>query len=183
GCSVADLLRDESLRRRIEPERYVTATVGLPTLRDILGELARPGRDPRRQFRNVAFAEGVEKIEDLAPGQKLPGVVTNITAFGAFVDVGVHQDGLVHISELSDGFVKSPGDVVRVGQQVEVTVLSVDRERNRIALSMKKNPGAKRDKTAPGERDARKSPPAARKGKEPFNNPFAGAFRNRGGRK
>jgi uncharacterized protein len=183
SCSVADLLRDESRRRRIEPERYVTASVGLPTLRDILDELARPGRDPRRQFRNVAFAEGVEKIEDLAPGQKLPGVVTNITAFGAFVDVGVHQDGLVHISEMSDGFVKSPGDVVRVGQQVEVTVLAVDRERNRIALSMKKTPGAKREKPAPPEKDSRKTPPAGRRGTEPFNNPFAGAFRDLGKRK
>ena len=179
GCSVADLLRDESRRKRIEPEKYVTDQVGLPTLRDILAELAKPGRDPRRQFQNVAFAEGIEKIEDLAPGIKLPGVVTNITAFGAFVDIGVHQDGLVHISEMTDRFVKSPGDVVRVGQQVTVTVLSVDRERNRIALSMKKSPGAKPDRPASPEKDARKDRSDKREEKEPFNNPFADAFRRR----
>lgn len=145
-CSVADLLADEARRQKIKLEQYATEQVGLPTLREILSELAKPGRDPRRQFESVVFAAGIEKIGDLSPGMKLPGVVTNITAFGAFVDIGVHQDGLVHLSELADSFVKSPGDVVKVSQQVEVTVLSVDLERNRISLSMKKSPGEKVDR-------------------------------------
>jgi uncharacterized protein len=137
GCSVPDLLRDEGLRRRIDCTRYVTDKVGLPTLSDILSELAKPGRDPREQFEVFGFAEGIEKIEDVKPGMKLPGVVTNVTAFGAFVDIGVHQDGLVHISRLADRFVKNPADVVRVQQKVMVTVLDVDLKRKRIALSMK----------------------------------------------
>ncbi len=108
GCVVRDLLRDEGLRKQIDLNRYLTDTVGLPTLTDILQELAKPGRDPRQQFESVGFAEGVTKISDLQPGMKLSGVVTNVTAFGAFVDIGVHQDGLVHISELAEGFVKDP---------------------------------------------------------------------------
>ncbi len=147
ACAVADLLADEGRRQRINPEGYVTDKVGLPTLREILSELAKPGRDPRRQFESVVFAAGIEKIGDLVAGMKLPGVVTNITAFGAFVDIGVHQDGLVHLSELADSFVKSPGDVVKVSQQVEVTVLAVDLERQRISLSMKKSPGERGDKS------------------------------------
>ena len=95
SCSVADLMRDEGLRQRTDLKKYVTEEVGLPTLQDILAELARPGRDPRRQFETVRFTEGVETIEDVRPGMKLPGVVTNVTAFGAFVDIGVHQEGLV----------------------------------------------------------------------------------------
>ncbi|MCX5829778.1 MAG: Tex family protein [Deltaproteobacteria bacterium] len=146
-CSVDDLLADEARRQKIKLEQYVTDQVGLPTLREILSELAKPGRDPRRQFESVVFAAGIEKIGDLLPGMKLPGVVTNITAFGAFVDIGVHQDGLVHLSELADNYVKSPGDVVKVSQQVEVTVLSVDMERNRISLSMKKSLGERGDKS------------------------------------
>ena len=137
GCSVADLIADETLRKRIDLKRYVTDTVGMPTLTDITGELARPGRDPREQFKAFAFAEGIEKMEDLRPGMKLPGIVTNITAFGAFVDIGVHQDGLVHVSQLADRFVKNAADVVKVHQQVMVTVLSVDLPRKRISLSMK----------------------------------------------
>ncbi|MFY8215848.1 MAG: S1 RNA-binding domain-containing protein, partial [Chthoniobacterales bacterium] len=124
------------------------------TLRDILTELAKPGRDPRKQFEVFQFEEGVEKLTDLRVGMKLPGIVTNVTAFGAFVDVGVHQDGLVHISQLSDQFVKAPADVVKVGQRVRVTVVEVDLPRKRIALSMKQNPeapngGAPRANTAP----------------------------------
>ncbi|HRZ87319.1 MAG TPA: Tex family protein [bacterium] len=149
GCSVADLMKDESLRRKIDLKKYVTETVGIPTLTDIVNELAKPGRDPRKEFEAFAFQEGVEKMEDLKPGMKLPGIVTNVTAFGAFVDIGVHQDGLVHISQLSDGFVKSPGDVVKVHQKVAVTVMEVDLQRKRIALSMKTKPekdmGMKRD--------------------------------------
>ncbi|MCL1909967.1 MAG: S1 RNA-binding domain-containing protein, partial [Kiritimatiellaeota bacterium] len=107
------------------------------TLRDIIAELAKPGRDPRKEFEAFAFAEGVSKIEDLKPGMKLPGVITNVTNFGAFVDIGVHQDGLVHISELSDKFVSDPNTIVKVGQRVTVTVQTTDPARKRIALSMK----------------------------------------------
>jgi uncharacterized protein len=105
-------------------------------------ELAKPGRDPREQFEIFAFADGVAKIEDVRPGMKLPGIVTNITAFGAFVDIGVHQDGLVHISQLSNRFVKDPNDVVKVHQKVTVTVLDVDVTRKRISLSMKDKPAS-----------------------------------------
>jgi len=140
GCTIPDLLRDAGLRKRIDPIRYVTEEVGLPTLHDILAELARPGRDPREEFEAFRFAEGIEKIEDLEAGMKLPGIVTNLTAFGAFVDVGVHQDGLVHLSQLADRFVKDPGEVLKVRQAVEVTVIAVDLDRKRISLSLKKSP-------------------------------------------
>ncbi len=123
GCTVRDLMRDEALRRKIKLENYVTDAVGLPTLNDILAELAKPGRDPRQKFEVFRFAEGVTRIEDLKPGMKLPGIVTNVTAFGAFVDIGVHQDGLVHVSQLADSFVKDPAEVVKVQQHVTVTVL------------------------------------------------------------
>ena len=126
-----------SISGQIDPQRYVSDKVGLPTLKDIIEELARPGRDPRKEFEPFYFAEGVNKIEDLVAGMKLPGVVTNVTAFGAFVDVGVHQDGLVHISQLAERFVRNPSDIVKVQQQVWVTVLEVDLERKRISLSMK----------------------------------------------
>ncbi len=137
-CSVLDLTQKAELRKRLDLRKYVTATVGLPTLNDILSELAKPGRDPREQFEVFQFAQGVEKIEDVKAGMKLPGIVTNVTAFGAFVDIGVHQDGLVHISELADRFVKDPSEVVKVHQKVEVTVLEVDLPRSRISLSMRK---------------------------------------------
>ena len=152
GCAVSDLVRDGGLRSKIRPEKYVTSEVGLPTLKDILEELARPGRDPRQGFEVFAFQEGVEKLEHLQPGMKLPGIVTNVTAFGAFVDIGVHQDGLVHVSQLADRFVKDPSEVVKVGQKVRVTVTEVDLPRKRIALSMKANPqiGVQREqRTAP----------------------------------
>jgi protein Tex len=137
GCSVDDLLHKEELRKRIDMKKYVSDKVGLPTLKDILDELAKPGRDPRAQFEAVDFAEGINSMEDLKPHMTLPGVVTNVTAFGAFVDIGVHQDGLVHVSELADRFVKNPADVVKVQQKVMVRVLSVDVDRKRISLSMK----------------------------------------------
>ena len=137
---MSELLSDPEKRRRIKAEAYVTETVGLPTLRDILAELEKPGRDPREAFEIFAFAEGVTRLEDLEPGMRLPGIVTNVTNFGAFVDIGVHQDGLVHISQLSDNFVADPHTVVSVQQQVHVTVLEVDAARKRISLSMKKNP-------------------------------------------
>jgi uncharacterized protein len=137
GCAVADLLRDDGLRKRIVPTRYVDERVGLPTLTDILAELERPGRDPRERFEVFSFTDGIDKIEDLAVGMKLPGIVTNVTAFGAFVDIGVHQDGLVHVSQLANRFVKDPAQVVKVQQRVTVTVLAVDLPRKRISLSMR----------------------------------------------
>jgi len=143
GCAVADLMRDAAVRGKIDPTRYVSDEVGLPTLTDILSELAKPGRDPRETFEAFSFSDDVHAIEDLRTGMKLPGIVTNVTAFGAFVDIGVHQDGLVHISELADRFVTHPSSVVRVGQQVQVTVLDVDVARKRIGLSMRTAPRRK----------------------------------------
>jgi uncharacterized protein len=136
GCAVEDLLADARKRESIDLDRYVGADVGRPTLLDILDELARPGRDPRPAFEVFAFAD-VHRLEDLTPGMTLPGIVTNVTAFGAFVDVGVHQDGLVHVSELADRFVKDPNEVVRVRERVRVKVLEIDHERGRIRLSMR----------------------------------------------
>jgi uncharacterized protein len=136
-CSVPDLISDESLRKRINLNQYVSESVGLPTLNDILAELAKPGRDPRSKLEAIKFADGITTIDDLKPNMTLPGIVTNVTAFGAFVDIGVHQDGLVHISELADKFVKTPSDIVKVQQKVTVRVLSVDSGRKRIALSMR----------------------------------------------
>jgi len=189
GCSVTDLMRDADLRKRIDPARYVTAHVGIPTLLDILSELAKPGRDPRATFESFSFAQGVEKPEDLRAGMRLPGIVTNVTAFGAFVDIGVHRDGLVHVSELSDCFVKDPRQVVRVQQRVTVTVLDVDLERGRISLSMKEGspPGAESKKTKgrvdrPVKNHSPEAaahhgptPPPAKGGR--FNNPFEKAFK------
>ncbi len=140
SCTVVDLMKNEGLRNRLDLKKYVTETTGLPTLQDIKSELAKPGRDPREQFEVFSFKEGVEKPEDLKPGMKLPGIVTNITNFGVFVDIGVHLDGLVHISQLSERYVRDPNEIVKVHQKVQITVLEVDLERKRIALSMKKNP-------------------------------------------
>jgi protein Tex len=136
-CVVKALIGNADAVERIDPAAYVDDTVGLPTLRDILAELVKPGRDPRETFEVFAFAEGVNTLEDLAPGMRLPGIVTNVTNFGAFIDVGVHQDGLAHISQLADRFVRDPGEVVKVGQQVQARVLEVDLERKRISLSLK----------------------------------------------
>jgi protein Tex len=142
-CSVRELIQNEEVRRKIILENYVSDTAGLPTLSDILQELNKPGRDPRDQFEVFNFAAGINSIDQLKPGMKLPGIVTNVTNFGAFVDIGVHQDGLVHISKLADHFVKRPGDVVRIQQKVEVTVLEIDMQRKRIILSMQKEPQIK----------------------------------------
>lgn len=180
GCRVKDLIEDEILRKKIDLSRYVTETVGMPTLNDILQELAKPGRDPRREFESVSFSEEVRTIEDLRPGMRLPGVVTNVTAFGAFVDIGVHQDGLVHVSQLADRFVKDPHKVVKVHQRVMVTVLEVDLKRSRISLSMKekgdraKN-GPKKKSVGPEKKERRSKPEKRTPG--PFNNPFAEVFR------
>ncbi len=146
NASVKDLMSSEDLRSKIILKNYVSETVGLPTLQDILEELAKPGRDPRESFEVFNFQEGVNSMADLKVGMKLPGVVTNITAFGAFVDVGVHQDGLVHLSHLADRFVKDPNEVVTVNQKVQVTVMEVDIARKRIGLSMKSDPFAERGK-------------------------------------
>ena len=136
GVRVQELLSSAELRAKIDLKRYVTDTIGLPTLTDILAELAKPGRDPRSTIRTFRFAD-VHSLDDLREGMELPGIVTNITAFGAFVDVGVKQDGLVHISQLADRYVSSPGDVVKLHQQVHVRVTGIDRMRGRISLSMK----------------------------------------------
>ncbi len=154
GCTVLDLLRDSARRAKINAQKYVTTDVGLPTLKDIVAELAKPGRDPRKQFEAFAFNDAVSKMEDLQPGMKLPGLVTNVTAFGAFVDIGVHQDGLVHVSQLSDSFVKTAADVVKVSQRVTVTVVEIDLPRKRIALSMKSKP----ELVAPTDRKSKATP-------------------------
>jgi len=137
GCAVAELVGNETAASRIRLRDYVTDEVGLPTLQDIIEELVKPGRDPRQQFEVFSFADGVEKMEDLTEGMHLPGIVTNVTNFGAFIDVGVHQDGLAHISQLADRFVRDPNEVVKVGQKVMARVMEVDMKRKRIALSLK----------------------------------------------
>ena len=172
NCSIRDLMQNGELRNKIVLDQYITDTVGLPTLTDIMKELAKPGRDPRKQFEIFAFADGVEKLEDLTPGMKLPGIVTNITAFGAFVDIGVHQDGLVHISELSNSFVKDPADVVKVQQKVQVTVMEVDLDKKRIKLSMKQPQQKKELKKEQNKRPQPKTKPPvkAKKKTEPDKN-------------
>ena len=137
GCTVSQLMQDESLRKKVTLQNYVSNSIGLPTLTDIMDELAKPGRDPRAEFESFSFDDSVHTMNDLKVGMKLPGIVTNVTNFGAFVDIGVHQDGLVHISELADQFVKDPSEIVKVHQKVHVTVLSIDTDRKRIALSMR----------------------------------------------
>lgn len=159
ACSVTDLIRNPEFRKKIDLKKYMTEKVGLPTLNDIMQELAKPGRDPRDKFEVFQFADGVEKIEDVRPGMKLPGIVTNVTAFGAFVDIGVHQDGLVHISQLADHFIKDPAEVVKVHQKVTVTVMEVDLPRKRIALSMKTNAEKPAAPAPAASRDSRPSQP------------------------
>ena len=134
---IVDLIKSEELRNKIDLNKYVSEKVGLPTLNDIMLELAKPGRDPRNTIKFMEFDSSVRTIDDLHEGMKLPGIVTNITNFGAFVDIGVKQDGLVHISNLANEFVKNPADVVSLHQHVEVKVISIDIERKRIGLSMK----------------------------------------------
>ncbi len=139
GCEVKDLVSNNEAIEKIDIKKYVDDKIGIPTLEDIKQELAKPGRDPRQQFEIFEFTEGLNKIEDLKPGMVLPGVVTNVTNFGAFVDIGVHQDGLVHISEISDSYITNPNDVLKVHQKVKVRVIDVDFARKRINLSMKTN--------------------------------------------
>lgn len=137
NCTLEDLMKDDQLRKRIKLQTYISETVGLPTLNDILNELAKPGLDPRDQFEAFSFSDGINAISDLHVGMTLPGIITNITAFGAFVDIGVHQDGLVHLSQMSNKFIKDPNEVVKVSQKVMVKVTEVDISRKRIALTMK----------------------------------------------
>jgi len=146
GCSINDMIKKSEMRKKIAVAEYVTDNIGIPTLNDIMDELAKPGRDPRKKFEAFSFANGIEKIEDLRSGMKVPGIVTNLTGFGAFVDIGVHQDGLLHVSKISDRYIKNPADVLKVHQHVIVTVLNIDLERKRISLSMQ-------DKTAVGSGD------------------------------
>lgn len=137
GCHVGDLISNPQLRRQVDIHNYVTASVGIPTLTDIMQELEKPGRDPREQLEAFEFDPNVKEVDDLVEGMILPGIVTNITNFGAFVDIGVHQDGLVHVSQLANKYVKDPNDVIHLHQHVKVKVLQVDRRRNRISLTMK----------------------------------------------
>jgi protein Tex len=181
GVELASLIGDTSAIDRIELERYVDGDVGEPTLRDIVGELKKPGRDPRERFEPPRFRDDVNSLEDLRAGMELEGVVTNVTAFGAFVDVGVHQDGLVHISQLADRFVKDAHDVVKAGDKLKVRVLEVDLERRRIALSAKRNDAAPAPVRGSAPAPARKAPSfqrapgaqAPQSGQDLKHNPFA----------
>lgn len=137
GCSVADLINNKDVRAKIDIRRYVTAEVGIPTLTDIINELEKPGRDPREQLEEFEFDSHVQTVDDLVEGMVLPGIVTNVTNFGAFVDIGVHQDGLVHISQMANRRINHPSEVVKLHQHVEVKVIEIDRQRNRISLSIK----------------------------------------------
>ncbi|MGV3661171.1 MAG: Tex family protein [Prosthecobacter sp.] len=154
GCTVPELMQKPDLRQKIDLKKYVSTDVGLPTLQDIMNELAKPGRDPRKQFEVFKFTEGVNEMKDLTVGMKLPGIVTNVTAFGAFVDIGVHQDGLVHVSQLADHFIRDAAEVVKVAQRVTVTVTEVDIPRKRIALSMKSKPDFEKKQGGGGPRPA-----------------------------
>ena len=178
------LIGDTAFLRTLKPVQFADATFGVPTITDILAELEKPGRDPRPEFKTAAFKEGVEKIADLKPGMQLEGVVTNVTAFGAFVDVGVHQDGLVHISEMADRFVKDPREVVKAGDVVKVRVKDVDVARKRIALTMKSGgidtrgagagPGARSSGPALARGPSTAAPP---RNTAPAENAFAAALR------
>jgi uncharacterized protein len=141
GMPPRELIGKTATLRTLKPEDFADTQFGEPTVKDILKELEKPGRDPRPEFRTAAFKEGVQEMKDLQPGMLLEGVVTNVANFGAFVDIGVHQDGLVHVSQLADRFVKDPRDVVKAGQIVKVRVVEVDLKRRRIALTMKNADG------------------------------------------
>ncbi|MFG1286831.1 Tex family protein [Xanthobacter sp. V1C-6B] len=178
GRDVRALMGDTAALKALDPRAFVDERFGLPTVRDILSELEKPGRDPRPQFKTATFAEGVNEMSDLKPGMVLEGTVTNVAAFGAFVDIGVHQDGLVHVSALADRFVKDPHEVVKAGDVVKVRVVEVDVKRKRIALSMRKDDAGGRPPAGrpqdqrpnePRQNDARRSPP-------PKDKPAQGAF-------
>jgi uncharacterized protein len=176
GTDLKTLIGNGSLLRGIKPTDFVDDTFGLPTVTDILKELEKPGRDPRPAFKTAVFADGVEELKDLAPGMILEGVVTNVAAFGAFVDIGVHQDGLVHVSALSRTFVKDPREVVKPGDIVRVKVLDVDLPRKRISLTLRLE-----DEATPGGRTER-PPRAERQTDRPTGGPTGGPRRDGGGR-
>lgn len=157
GRDLRALIGDSELLSKLDPRVFVDARFGLPTVRDIIAELDKPGRDPRAAFRTAVFADGVDDMKDLKPGMELEGTVTNVAAFGAFVDIGVHQDGLVHVSQLADRFVKDAHEVVKVGEVVRVRVLEIDVKRKRIALSMRRSPGAVGDAGRASEGEPRES--------------------------
>ncbi|WP_323033110.1 Tex family protein [Paracoccus sp. (in: a-proteobacteria)] len=175
GRDIRQIMGNGAALRDIRAEAFVDDKFGLPTIRDILAELEKPGRDPRPSFITASFAEGVEAIGDLRPGMQLEGTVTNVAAFGAFVDVGVHQDGLVHISQLADRFVKDPNEVVKVGDVVKVRVTEVDVARKRIGLTMRKDGGASA-KDAQKERDPKPQPARGPKSASPSGNGQPGAL-------
>lgn len=189
GKAVDAMIGNHDFLRSVKASEYADDTFGIPTVTDILAELAKPGRDPRPEFKTATFADGVNEVKDLIPGMVLEGSITNVTAFGAFVDIGVHQDGLVHISALSDKFISDPREVVKAGDVVKVKVMDVDLARKRIALSMRLNdePGADNKPTSRGNanRDTRSARPQERSqpNRAPSNNnqggnssAFGGAF-------
>jgi len=188
NCSVAQLVKDAELRKQIKLQQYVSDEIGLPTLNDIMNELAKPGRDPREQFEVFSFTDGINEIADLKVGMKLPGIVTNITNFGAFVDIGVHQDGLVHTSQLSDKFVTNAADVVKVHQKVEVRVVEVDVARKRISLSMKAEHAVKpkQDHKKQGDKAKKFDKPAAQQNRnsgQQHKKPLKPQHNHKGGQK
>ena len=138
NCSVDDLIKQKELRNKIKPENYISEQVGLPTLNDILKELDKPGRDPRQRIEVFEFSKDIHSIDDLQEGMELPGIVTNITNFGCFVDIGIKEKGLVHISEISDRYINNLSEIIRIHQHVHVRILNVDKARKRIQLSMKR---------------------------------------------
>jgi uncharacterized protein len=167
---VREVLGDSSALRKVDAAKFTDERFGLPTVQDILKELEKPGRDPRPEFKSATFKDGVEELKDLQPGMILEGVVTNVANFGAFVDIGVHQDGLVHISMMSTKFVKDPREVVKAGDVVKVKVLEVDAQRKRIALTMRLDESAQRVRdNAAGEprRDRDSRPPQKQQRREP----------------
>lgn len=170
GVTLAELIGDTRTLRTLKPAEFADDRFGVPTVTDIIGELEKPGRDPRPAFSTATFAAGVEKVADLKPGMILEGVVTNVAAFGAFVDVGVHQDGLVHVSAMADRFVSDPHEVVKSGQVVKVKVVDVDVDRQRIGLSLRLN-----DEPDKGKRNDR------RDGGQNRNQNRGGGQRNKGG--
>jgi uncharacterized protein len=179
GAPLEKLIGNVEIISRIKLSNYVGGDVGEPTLKDIIDELKKPGRDPREKFEEVGFREDVMTMNDLKEGMELKGIVTNVTAFGAFVDIGVHQDGLVHISQLSDRFIKDPSEVVQAGDRIDVRVLEIDLQRKRISLSAKKEQSVK--PPAPkGPRRENRPDNQRQRGQRPqkprgfSNNPFAG---------
>ncbi len=178
GRDVRALMGDSAALKALDPKVFVNEKFGLPTVRDIIAELEKPGRDPRPSFKTATFADGIEEMKDLAPGMMLEGTVTNVAAFGAFVDIGVHQDGLVHVSQLTDRFVKDAHEIVKAGDVVKVRVLEVDMARKRISLSMKKNPGdtppPRMEKRGPEKRDTGPRAPMPKRESKPA--PSEGAF-------